>query len=405
MAAPVSLNLTSGSALFKTKYAKVTDNMYNSANIMAARVKKKHNFTGDQMLHSVPLSMGGSVGSGTLPKANVKSRAKALLTAKKVYGVALIDRESIKAALSDEGAFVRLTKQSVQDTVESYNRNVSRILFGYGDGSLGTIAAGGVAGLNPYVLTILDVDAIANTTSEMFKEANWEEGDYINIGASTDLFSIDSIDVATKAITVTRQTGAGAPLPGDVCYMQGSKDNDPQGFRSTIDKSAGSLYNIAIQRRWESEKKDAAAGAVSEDLMNEVMLNIEKKFGKVPNLIMASYTQFRKLLVLISSEKRYPVSPRDKKLIGKISFNGLEFMSTMGPVPIFSERFVEADRIYFLNDNFIEVHHRPDFGWFDDDGTVFLRKADSDEYEARYGGYYENLIIPTAHGVLHNLAV
>ena len=133
-------------------------------------------------------------------------------------------------------------------------------------------------------------------------------------------------------------------------------------------------------------------------MMNEVMLNIEKKFGKVPNLIVASYEQYRKLLSIIGSDKRYPVKPRDKKLIGKLSFNGLEFMSTMGPVPIFSDRFVEKDRVYFLNDNFIEVHHRPDFGWFDDDGTVFLRKSDSDEYEARYGGYYENLIIPTALG-------
>ena len=307
--------------------------------------------------------MGGSVGSGSLPKANVKSRAKALITAKKVYGVALIDREAIKAASKDEGAFVRLTKQSVQDTVESYNRNVSRILFGYGDGSLGTIGAGGVVdnGSGNYTLTILDVDAIANTTSEMFKEANFEEGDYINIGASTDLFEIQSMDISAKTITVQRQTGSYIPVAANVLYMQGSKDNDPQGFRSTLDISSGTLYNIAIQRRWQAEQKDGGAATITEDMMNEVMLNIEKKFGKVPNLIVASYEQYRKLLSIIGSDKRYPVKPRDKKLIGKLSFNGLEFMSTMGPVPIFSDRFVEKDRVYFLNDNFIEVHHRPDF--------------------------------------------
>ena len=43
--------------------------------------------------------------------------------------------------------------------------------------------------------------------------------------------------------------------------------------------------------------------------------------------------------------------------------------------------------------------------WFDDDGTVFLRKSGEDNYEARYGGYLENFIIPTGHGVLKNLAV
>ena len=44
-------------------------------------------------------------------------------------------------------------------------------------------------------------------------------------------------------------------------------------------------------------------------------------------------------------------------------------------------------------------------GWFDDDGTVFLRLQNDDAYGARYGGYYENFIIPTGHGFLENLAV
>ena len=87
------------------------------------------------------------------------------------------------------------------------------------------------------------------------------------------------------------------------------------------------------------------------------------------------------------------------------TFQGVEFMSTRGPIGIFVDRFCQDDRIYFLNDNFIERHHRPDFGWFDDDGTVFLRTADSDDYEARYGGYYQNYIVPTAHGCLYGLAV
>ncbi|MCK5666375.1 MAG: hypothetical protein KAI17_22950, partial [Thiotrichaceae bacterium] len=83
----------------------------------------------------------------------------------------------------------------------------------------------------------------------------------------------------------------------------------------------------------------------------------------------------------------------------------VEFMSTRGPIGIFADRFCDDDRMYFLNDNFIEVHHRPDFGWFDDDGTVFLRESNSDEDSARYGGYFQNYITPTAHGVLTGLAV
>ena len=61
--------------------------------------------------------------------------------------------------------------------------------------------------------------------------------------------------------------------------------------------------------------------------------------------------------------------------------------------------------MYALNDNHIHIHHRPDFGWFDDDGTVFLRQADLDGYEARYGGYLEVYINPAFQGVIEGLAV
>ena len=138
--------------------------------------------------------------------------------------------------------------------------------------------------------------------------------------------------------------------------------------------------------------------------MNEVMLEVQRKSGKVPNLIITSFKQYQKLLNLLEDQKQYILEPRSKDLKGKVSFRGVEFMSSAGAVGVFPERFVEDDRMYMLNDNHIHIHHRPDFGWFEDDGTVFLRKSDSDAYEARYGGYLQNYIEPPFHGVISNLA-
>jgi hypothetical protein len=138
--------------------------------------------------------------------------------------------------------------------------------------------------------------------------------------------------------------------------------------------------------------------------MNEVMLGTEKQCGKVPNLIVCSYVQYRKLLNQLEDQKQYNLDPRSADLKGKVSFKGVEFMSSAGAVGVFPERFMEDDRMYFLNDNYITIHHRPDFGWFDDDGTVFLRVADSDEYEARYGGYLQSYIVPSFQGELTGLA-
>ena len=389
-------------ALFKIKYGKLSENVYNSANVMLARQKKTYDFTGKQMLVPVPLSFAGGVGSGSLPRANHSSVDDALITAKKVYSRILIDRESMKASSNDEGAFVRATKWKVQKGVESYMRNSSRILFGDGTGQLGTIAAGGVVdnGGGNYDLTI---------TAATWLEANWEEQDYVNIGTgSTDLFEVLSVDPATLTINVLRITGATVPVAADVIFMQGSENNDPMGFKGIFDFSVaatGTLYSIPYSRRWSSVVTDKGGAGLTTDFMNEQMLEVERRSGKVPNLIVCSYTQYRKLLNLLESQKEYHVEPRAPELKGKISFRGIEFMSTAGAIPVFAERFMRPDEMFFINDNFMGCQHRPGFGWFDDDGTVLLRAADEDEYEARYGGYYENYICPAFHGALRNLAV
>jgi len=412
-----TFNLNDVSALFKIKYEKLSENVYNSANVLLGRVKKSYNFTGKRLSIAIPQSFAGGVGSGSLPKANRAMYADAQITSTKMYAVVEVDRETIKASLSDEGAFVRATKEVVQKGVESFMRNMSRALFSDGSGKLGTVSAKDQAAL-PQVLTISD-----------FKEANFEERDLIQAG-SGGLVEIDKVDPDNKQITIKDAGISGVSATpanvGDILYMQGSKDLDPEGLKSLDKVATGNSdflgasiahlpadkrnknYTIEVGRRWKAVQKDAASSAVSTDMLNEVMLKIKKQCGKSPNLIVTSFKQYEKILNLLEDKKQYTVPTRaglKSKSGADISFTGVEFMSVDGPVGIFPERFVEDDRIYLLNDANIHIHHRPDFGWFDDDGTVFLRKHDSDAYEARYGGYLQVYINPCFHGVIAGLSI
>ena len=396
-------SLSDVSALFKIKYEKLSENIYNSANVLLGRCKKSYNFVGEKMLIAVPQSFAGGVGSGKLPTANNAKYGKAEISSKKVYARVEIDRETIKAAMKDEGSFVRATKEVVKKGVESYMRNLSRILFSDGSGKLGTIS-GALAG---------DVCTISAAS---FKEADFEEGDMVDIynGATkrnSDPLPITAVDPqsdGTGKITITGAAAASA-ASGDDIYLQNSKGNDPEGLKGVVkdkDSSADS-YGISTDRRWSSVVEDAGAAAISTDLLNKVMLQVEKKCGKAPNLIVCSYKQYEKILNLLEDQKRYTVSTRaglKTKSGADVSFSGVEFMSSSGPVGIFPERFCDDDRVYFLNDNHIHMYHRPDFGWFDDDGTVFLRHASEDSYEARYGGYFNIYINPAFHGLLDNLS-
>jgi hypothetical protein len=396
-----NMSLTTATNLFKIKYGKLSDNVYNSYNVLLGRVKKSYEFTGKRMDVAVPTSFIGGVGSGSLPTANFQSVEDAQITAKKMYAVVQIDRESIKASQNDEGAFVRLTKHVVKQGVESWMRNMSRTLFNDSTGVLGQFSGSQAGTASAPVVTVL------TTGSYAWNEANFEERDFVNVNSLSSVFEITAVSPSTNTITLSRVSGSddltmiGAGTHS--LYMQNSRTNDPQGLKGVCDATSSTLYAVNVARRWQSYQKDASSAGLTTDMMNEVMLGIEKQCGKTPKMIVTSYTQYRKLLNLLEDQKQYVIEPRSSDLKGKVSFKGVEFMSSQGAIGVFPDRFVDADRMYFLNDDYIEIYHRPDFGWFDDDGTVFLRTS-GDAYEARYGGYLETYIVPSFQGRIKGLA-
>ncbi len=488
-----SFSLVTATNVFKRKFWKLSDAVFNASNVTWSRLNKNSDFVGKDMFVSNPMSFSGGVGSGSLPTANVGKYEGSIINSKKQYAVCQVDREAIKASEQSEGAFVKAMAETVKKTLESFMRNMSRQLFSdgsailtKGDGVLSVYGAGSTA--NPYVLSL---------SSANFFDANLEERDLVNVvtalasdnstgSAETTALEILAVDVAKLKISLvgssvrlsnlvaagsTYLTGtasqAGTVITGigttflvgmvggtivfadgststisgftsttviagttsqtvasqayiiyygaskfattDGIAMQNSFLNDFTGLRGIANQSAlgtGSIYNVPVQRRWSMDVKDAAAAAVTVDLVNERMLSIERKSGKVPNLIVCGFKQYQKMLALQENQKRYNLSPKDSKYATQFSFDGIQFMSTAGIVPVVYDRFVKDDEIWLLNDNYITITMRPGgVQWFEEDGTVFLRDTGSDSYSARYGGYMENYVIPTFHGQIKNLAV
>jgi len=319
----------------------------------------------------------------------------------------------MKAGKNSEGIFdVSALKHVAERAVSALSRNMSRILFGAGDAALyvGNASNSNVTGAgssgSPYI-----VNMNGDATSIVF--AKFEEGDLVNVNSETTNLAVAAVvtTAGAEAIhlvgTSTRLAALAASGPfttTDTLFVQGSKDADPQGLK-LIQKTTGSSYGVAhTKRRWQGTSIDAGGAGISEDLLNQLVLDIEEKTGTTPDMIVASYFQFRKIKDFMSDHKRIEVSPRDERLVGKVSFSALQFMSASGPLPIIADRFVEKDYVYALNTDHIEAMHAPDFGWFDEDGTIFLRRDTADRYQARYGGYMEIFIEPAFQGVLKNLA-
>lgn len=404
---------TNEANLMKIKYGKLIEKQFNMENVLFGRIKKMDDFVGTSITRPVIQSIGGGVGAGALPSASVNKIGKATLSTTKQYAVTSIDRESMKAAKTDEGAYVRATKFPVKIVTKSFNRNLERqITKGDASGSgvlfTGNATNADVTGLgtsaSPF-LVYFDVSA-----PDASDYAQIEEGDLLNVNAEETDLEVVAIDEANDKIslvgTSARLTALVAAPSGfvaaDELYMQESKDNELIGLEGVLLATSGSYKGITIGRRWQSYI-NSTAGAISTDLMNDVVINIKRKCGESPDMIVTSYKQYIKFLNLLEDQKTYNLPARDKNFKAAVSFSGIEYISPDGVIPVFPSRFVADAHMMFLNSTHIELHNRPGgFEWFDEDGTVFLRES-GDSYEARYGGYCDLFINPHFQGILSAL--
>jgi hypothetical protein len=410
--------------LFLTLFKNRSTNMYNSANVLEGRIKKSNDFVGKQMNVETQLSFAGGYGAKLLPQGNPSLVEQAVITAKKHYSRVFVDREGLKAASSSKGAFQTYLGFPIKKTVEDFMRNMSRVNFGDSTGILGrgdgaTNVTGAGTSVSPYVITLRASD---------FNVANLEERSVVqvvtglnagdNLGGSAEggdsvanLLTISAVVKATRKISLVGTSAVLAALvagPSPFATTAGLAPQrsylaEAQGLSGVLMATSGTLYGLTVQRRWQATQVDAGASGIVVDMMNDVMLQVEQAFGESPNMIVCNYNQYRKILAQLEDQKRYNLP--NKNIKGHLGFSGVEYMGTSGSVGIFVDRFCPEDKIFFLNDKHIHRYHRPGgVEWFQDDKTVFLRTVDEDVLEARYGGYMENFITPTAHGVLYNLA-
>lgn len=431
-----SWSLAEQSDRFKIKYGKLADKVFNAANPINMQIKKTEDFVGKQIVDDNPLGYSGSVGSGVLPKANAGTYANSILTSKRIYARVIVEREAMKASSTSEGAFFKFMDKPVKDALDSFDRNMSRMFFGDGTGILGYGKAGAanVTGngtvATPYIVTF---------AADKWHEANFEEKDYVQVvtgvnattglggtaeGGTSETNLLEIVEVlpssrviklvGTSAILAAR-VAAPAPLGAtDAICMQKSYLTDFTGLRlgSRLSEAfdAGStgltLFGIPLQRRWRMYVVDNGGAALIKADLNKMAIGIEKRCGKAITMIAPSYEQFTKMLDLSEDQKRYTIVKPANKAYANYGFEAVEYMTTTGPVPVIPDRMIKSDEIWFLNKNYIEYRLRPGGAqWAEEDGTVFLRLADQDSYEARYACYGELSYGPTYHGHLKNLAV
>lgn len=408
--ASVTGSLTTLSNLFKVLYDKKSFAVFNTASPLWSKIRKEHgSFKGKSLSIDQVLGFSGSVGSGSLPLSNVFSESNASLTRKKIYARVNLDREAMIASKGNEAAFEQATKRVIRKAVESFMRNMSRQLFAFENGKVATgdnstTVTGAGTAADPYVVVM---------AAATFVKSFIELKDYWNCGSETTPLEVTAVNYSTRAVSLagtsaTLASAASSTATSAKFYMQGSKDTDIQSILGIASLTSGTTpYGLDFAlNNWQSAQLNASSAGISTDLVNQIVTDVEFKSGESPDLLVTSYKQYRKFQDLLGDKVRYMAVQNRAPIFRKPEFNfeGIQWMTSSGPVPIVPDRMCPDGHFLALNTDNITLHTAEAPKWADEDGTVLLRNATADSYEARYAMYGDLFVHPAAQGLLYGLA-
>ena len=373
-------------------------------------IQKSSKFVGNRLEMAQLVDWGGGQSSGSLPSSSVAFINRPFITAKSVYATSVIDSQSMKAARragSNLGAFMDATELSILTMKRSFSDQIARQFFGDGTGALGTIQTVTVVSPGNYQLLI---------TAATWLEAPWMLNDLLNIDIGTDMFLVTAINLTTRVITVSRQTGVQVPAIGQIIYKQKSRNNEMFGLGGVVNTVAGNLYGVPVGYRWGATTLAAAGQTLSVKLMRQ--LDQQMRFwarGDLPTDYIMSATQLRlfedgedaKSIIYIQPT----VSPEREagSQVAAVKINGRTVRLHWSP-------YCQENRLYAINRNKVHLYIRPDTAEGNDPGG-FIENGDSiffplqvsgtpmDSYGLFYATYAEFFINPTFTGAITGLAI
>lgn len=367
----------------------VTDALDKSANPFLAKLKKTTaDVLGKDVRKLVRYGMNGGVVAGgetdELPTAHSSEYVQFVAPLKNLYGTIEISDKAIRASQGNEGAFVNLLNDEMDNMVKSASMNFGRMLFGDGTGKLATVK--GVADGN-----VVTVDSVKNIFEGMrvyARNASYaalEEGSRrviaVNRTAKTVKLSGDALNTTKLPVgsLLTAQAGTGYELTG---------------LQAIFSKTAAQLYGVnRNEYSFLMPYSKEGVGEISEETIQAAIDQIEENSGSKVNFIVCSWGVKR---ALASYYKQYNTVLAFQQLDGgysAVSFNG---------IPLVADRFCPEGTMYLLNTDDFCIHQLCDWQWLQgDDGKVLSKVPSKPVYSATLVKYAELMCTrPCGQGVL-----
>lgn len=314
---------------------------------------------------------------GDLPAAGSNRYVNLTSTLKNIYGTIEISDKALRASQNSSGAFVDLLNAEMEGLISSAKVNFSRMLYGDGNGYVGTITK--TSG------STLTVEPIGRVYEGMNVDIRSGSG---ILEAGEDL-TVASVDYANGTITLSSTPDD--TLTGSSVYVHGAYGNEITGFRAIF--GTGDIYGLTRSSESLLNPVEFTLATLSESGIMENINYMEAFCNNRPNMILCSYKTKSAIGALLTGAKMQLDTAVLNGGYSAILFDG---------IPVVADRYCPDDSIYLINTDDFVLAQLCDWAWLEDeDGKILKQVPGKAAYSATLVKYAELICKrPCAQGVI-----
>ena len=361
-----------------------------------SRMKKKPNFVGSQM--DVPLEFDHPMVGRTFSSAQANSYPSSFkkfnLTRKKLYGIGLLDAETLHSSANTEGAWAPAFRREMDNVVKAMQKRTALNLMRDNGGYIGQISSiGNGDGTNDRLLLKLksdvvnfsigqaivsdsqageaSTDALTDTDTVVVRKIDFDNG-YVFVGSGVST----AVDITSVISNVTNDW---------YLFNVGDFGNGIHGLQSWIPLTAPSSGESYL-----GMDRSTAPNRLAGHRLNDTSLSIEETIqelaariaysGGTPDLCVMAPVQMKQLALELDSKV-----VRDPGGKGDVGFSGCLVHTAGGTIEVLGDPACPEDRLFLLDMSTWCIHHLKGLPHLvTDDGQQSIRVTDDDQIEFRY---------------------
>lgn len=334
--------------------------------------------------------------------AGSSQQAAFLVTTVKDYGLAYIDRETMLASKSDDGAWLKAATHEIDMAIKEVTKSAAAALFLDGSGAIGAVASNST--VTGTTIQLTDARQAVNFQVNDVLQAIPQGSAILNTYASavrSGTVTLNGVNRATGVLTATGNwnSGISAIQTGDYLCKNGDFNNKLSGLSAWM--PIGGVTNTSdsffgVNRSSDSRLAGSYTDGRGMPLEEAIILGAANcaQEGGAPDLVLLNYRNWVNVINDLGSKKIYFREGKVQADGADVGYDAVEFEGPAGPMRMVADPFCPSNVVYALETDTWCLHTRGELPHiFDIDGEAgkMLRQATADAYEVRTG-YYGNAV-------------